>query len=721
MVDFKRPTFDDAPAPEKVLPEITVSSEAPTKFKRPIFEAPAQSPQEKAQAGLAEQSANNKAMFNGLTFGLGDRIRALTGIGVEGKNYDERLAKTLGERETYNQENPVSHYFTEGLPGVLTGAPVVSGIKAGLGAVAPGLMQFAEGSGALPAIARTVGNAALGAGFGAVGGAGSAKPGEMVDGAEHGAMFGAGTAVGLQGLGSLVKSGIGLLTPMAQKVMMMMGVQDPAKWADKKMVEELLASGHTPESIVLKMKDMANQGAWKPQSPDFMGPPTEVPAKPVVMADALPAKVLGMMKKAGTDKGGGAEIIQSKLGQRAVEAPDRIANDIATNISDRTGASAEAGRIIQERSDLASPLYKKASDMGTLSADVVNPFFNTGFRKNLFKEVEGVQNSLGQPFEGKMTVNPKTQELEIVKTPSIADLHTMRTDLSKARAGLWNSTENNYVGKASIGGSKYDAGQLKTELQSLTNHIETLTGGPTGPYAEARKIFADESSVLSAVRKGTNIIRTRPEDVAIEFGKLKSEAERDAYRSGISSVLTDKTGSTSSGASILKSIFGNKNIRSKLDEVYPNDGARALFPKQMAAEQKMQDTTRILSPRSVSHDFLESGGDASLPAALANAAAGRPVAAAANAARFIAGQADRMTPQYGEQLARLGMMSLPETETFAANVARQTNSPFAKAGRIIKGGLSAAAGAVPFVGGNLASRGDEKGALERLRNMSESK
>jgi len=718
MADFKMPTFDDAPA-AATPKEASAPVAAPEGFKMPVFE---ESPNAKMKPFVGDDgkpvdtAGIDKSVFNGALFGLGDRARAVFNTVTGGKSYDDNLNKVLAERQDFNDKNPSLHYITEGLPGAVTGAGVTSLAKGALSKVAPAVAEYAAGSGVLNKVVGQLGNLGLAGAFGAAGGAGSAKPGETLEGAKDGAIMGAGVTLGLQGVGKLGGAAINLATPMVQKALMAMGLTDPNKWAERKMVETLLGEGHSIESVVAKMKDMSNKGAWAPQADNFVGPPMEVAAKPVVLADALPAKALGMLKKAGKEPGA-AEIIQGRLGQRAVETPDRLANDIATNISPRTGASAEAERIITERAQASKPLYDQAFAVGTPHPDQILPFFDTPLKKSLFKDVEGAARGAGEPFTGRMVVDPKTQEFKIVETPSIADLHEMRKHLSDVKQSMWNDDAGKYVGWGKIGGEKYNISRINKAMEDLTGQIENLTGGSNGSYAQARKVFADDSSVLDALRKGGNIIKTRPEDVAIEFGKLKSDAERDAYRAGISSILTDKTGSTADGKAILKTVFGNKNIRDKLDQVYPDNSARMLFPKQMAAEQRMQDTTKILAPKVQQADYLESGGEASLPAALANFAAGRTVAGAANAARFISGQADRMAPQYGEQLARLGMMNLPEAETFAADFARRNNGPLSQAMRAVKSGVKAVGRQVPYEAGNLASRQDEGGALERYRQL----
>jgi hypothetical protein len=731
MADFKMPTFDDVPS---TATEDKPAAKAPAKaapvaspvagFKMPVFEEEKPAATDKAEPKMkpfvgddgkpVDVSGIDKSAFNGLMFGLGDRIRAATGIGVEGKNYDERLANAQGEREQFNKENPVLHYLTEGVPGLFTGAAATSVGKGALSAVAPKVAEYAAGTGVGPAIARAVGNLGTAAGFGAAGGAGSAKPGETLEGAKEGAVMGAGTALALQGVGGVGKAAWNLLTPSGATVARWLGVTDPSKWADKNMVETLLAEGHSPQSVVAQMRELSGKGAWKPQSPDFMGPPMEVPAKPVVMADVLPAKALGMVKKAGASPEAG-ELLTQRLGQRAVEAPERIANDIATNISDRTGASAEAARIIEGRTAAAKPLYDEAFSVGTPPADTVNKWFQGPLRKELFRTVENTQRGNLTPLQGRMTVDPATQEFKIVETPSIADLHTMRSKLSQMRADLWDDAAGTYKGKEKIGGGEYTAGDLKKHMDDLTGLIENLTGGPTGPYAKARKIYADDSSVLDALRQGQSILKTRPEDVAIEFGKLRSEAERDAYRSGISSILTDKAGSTDNGNAILKSVFGNKNIRAKLEQIYPTEGAGKLFPQQMSTEKRMQDTAKILAPSVKPHDFLETGGEASLASSLLNFASGRTLAGSANMAKYISGQADKMNPLYGNELTRRAMMSLPEAETWAADVDRRMNGPLSKLGRGAKKVVGALAEQVPYQAGNAMARQDDQGALERIK------
>jgi hypothetical protein len=89
----------------------------------------------------------------------------------------------------------------------------------------------------------------MGAGFGAIGGAGSAKPGEALEGAEHGAIMGAGTALAMQGAGKLASTVYNkAIDPMVGWVARAFGVQDPAKWTERKMVETLLSEVLTPEA-----------------------------------------------------------------------------------------------------------------------------------------------------------------------------------------------------------------------------------------------------------------------------------------------------------------------------------------------------------------------------------------------------------------------------------------------------------------------------------------
>lgn len=681
--DFVMPSFG-----KKTAPPTPAAVDTGGDFVMPSFGS--KTPQQKAYVEKLKKDSSGEldSFINNLGLGWGNKIRAAVGSAFGGDNYDKRLADLQASTKSFEDEHPIKSFF-----GNLGGSMLpTAGIEKGLGAVAnkvaPSVVNAVQdGVGVLPFLARAGTMIGKGAGYGALAAAGNAAPGQAVDSAKDGLKIGALTAGGLGTAIGAGRAAANVSRPVLQKLGQAMGMSDPAKFATSKFTDVLSEDGMTPQDLVQAMRQHSLSDLTHPV------PGMQVVPKPVVAADAVGPNTLGTLKSAVRSSPTGNETVSKVLGDRSRESATRVMNDVADSISNRMGATSELNRILEERQAASKPLYDAAlavgEPTGTKGEDLRN-WFNTGFRRDLLNGVRNTETQMGRPFKAQLTVDPNTQELKWVETPSIADLHVMKQRLDGKLQDLWDPLEQRYKGEANINGTNYAAGDLQSEKKNLVGLIEDLTPDGNGGslYAAARKTYSDGSLVKEALQQGNKILRTRPEDVALEYGKLNSQAEQEAYRAGVASAINDVAGNSDSSTPLLRNLVKPK-VRDALDQVFPNDEARQYLNSAIGSEQAFNNTAKVLAPSVQSRDFMESDGSASpLVRGVGSLLAGRPINGAANLMQYMSQKADAMAPAYGEALANLGMMGLPEAQTFASDYAARQANPLRKVG----GALSSLAG-----------------------------
>jgi hypothetical protein len=125
--------------------------------------------------------------------------------------------------------------------------------------------------------------------------------------------------------------------------------------------------------------------------------------------------------------------------------------------------------------------------------------------------------------------------------------------------------------------------------RALLKELDEATGGKTGPYAQARAIYAGEAEALNALRDGRKALNWDPERVTKYLGET-SEAGKEAFRSGFARALKDVVSKTPDKASGASRIFGTVAKRSVIRAAFPDARSYRELSKALIAEQRFAQT-----------------------------------------------------------------------------------------------------------------------------------
>jgi hypothetical protein len=438
----------------------------------------------------------------------------------------------------------------------------------------------------------------------------------------------------------------------------------------EKMADDLRSQGYTPEQANSQTEQLAKTYT--------------VPTKPVMVADVVNPRTLGMLKTAASvDTPSQGDIIRS-LVERAQDQKNRLNVDVATNISPASGMAGTVADIDSKYKNVASPLYDKVREIPTTPDKSTADFFNQNrttqqylseYAANRARDGRPLNMLLKQDENGNYTQSADGFE----NVPSMSDLIDMRKDLASHRSSLWDDQLGKYKqgkeGTARVGGTDLGPDRLKDYVGQIDNLLTKKSmdgsinpdGTPGSLYQKALDIHSDGESIKKAASIGNQILSPSmtTEDFRNHFNSLDSDAERSAMRAGGSSSITNSLGS---GGLLLNKVSGRSNstnLMDKLNVLGLNDEGNSLLNNSIETERTMQDTNRTLMPRFSPSGLLGSteGAD-SIPGMAAALATNRWGSLAAGARNFLSGKGKAAIPDVADKLNAISTMNPEEFSSF---------------------------------------------------------
>lgn len=603
------------------------------------------------------------SMLQGATLGFGDELIAKLKAASTGRPYEELIASERAQLEEFNTEHPTSHYATELMGGLTTGGPLTSGIRHGARALVPKATKYLSETGFKPALARWGTSGGYGGALGGGYGAGTATEGKRLEGAKEGAVTGAAVTGALtpvlSGTAALIKTTGKVLAPAGQALMSALGLTNAPKFSQKVFLNALEKDSDTPETVLRRLKELSQN-------------------KDAMLMDVLGPNATGVIKAAANTTGPGKELARNILEARAADQPARLAEDVRELISSKTSYVNELDDLIKTRTEKSKPLYDQAFNIGTLKDPSVSDYFaNSPVRQHWYGMTKSTATSnKKEPFQMSMDVAPDGS-LVWKEYPSVRDLDRIKRHIDKKIDSLWDPKERRFSGTVSEAGGEFNAQELLEHKNELTKLIENLTGGANSPYTAARKVFGDASDVKSALSKGYNSVKAHPDQVAKEHSLLTSEAEQEAYLSGVASALHDLTGKDFSNHALLKKIYGS-DVRRKLDSILPAEVSGEL-EKRMLTEAIMAKQGKNVLPSVTSEDFAGGGvGDVNLLSGAAKALLGQYGGAISNAQRLVGVEAGKYSPAFAEHLMEIALKNPVAAEEFLLSIGYKPPSALKK-------------------------------------------
>ena len=530
--------------------------------------------------GLKSEYGVIRAGLQGLTFGFSDEAEAAVKSLLNKKPYDQNLAAIQYSKQQYEFEEPV----------VSTAAEVVGSLPtallAGAGAVRTAQMmpKVSQVIQAIPSKLRTLAGATgAGAGFGGITGAGTAEPGQRLEGAKTGAQVGAILAPVTLGLAT---AGGGAIKTVSEKL----GVPE----ATAKIVE---ATKDIPivKSITGKTAEYFNLGQDAIQrradtkiiqalQRDGMSITDVKTAMDTIRANGYkPETIMEFGGKATKQLGetvasypGARAIAETVAEERKTGAANRILTDFQQAFSINKDPMEIADDIIKLRNAAASPLYKTAYEKNALIGGaqidklMQDPAFIRGYeraKRLALREVDDAGNVVGTPLP------------DLKESGNVFDLKT----INYIKRGI---DEEIFISKTPAAGlGKDEINSLKNLRQVFMKNVDAQA--PT-EYKQARQAFAGPTQVYDAIEDGRQFFDIDARTLKKTYDALGA-SEKDGFAIGAYDAIRTKIQSGADGIDQVKRTFGSPEKRDQIKVLIGDDAFKNL-DMQLGREKAIRST-----------------------------------------------------------------------------------------------------------------------------------
>lgn len=270
------------------------------------------------------------------------------------------------------------------------------------------------------------------------------------------------------------------------------------------------------------------------------------------------------------------DVITDALEQRSFGAVKRVSEQLSKDISPVGAYFGNIDDLAKARSEIASPLYKKAFDQGT-TLDIKE-------NKELFNKIApDIADARKKYRLGPPPIKISREELikkgDINKN-RIADNSIVMLDAAK-------KSLDDKIGKAIRQGERQEASILQGIKKELVSKLDQLNPD----YKKARQVFSDFASIQNAQEQGLEIVKKGITSEQVKkMIKEMSVAEKDAFRIGLREGLDRIVRNTSIGNDPAKKIFNDLSIVDKIKAALGDGKKFTDFKKRMQEEIAAADT-----------------------------------------------------------------------------------------------------------------------------------
>ena len=567
----------------------------------------------------------------GLGMGWGDEAEAFFRSKLGDEGYEDALKKIRQEYAQYSQA-----------------APVVSTLAEFGGGMAPalGMMFVPGGQGAAAAQAQrtTAGTlarlSALGAGTGAVSGAGSAVEGDRLSGGVAGATIGA---------------GLGLAAPVAIR-----GTKGAGQWLrDRLNPSNAVIANRAAEKFTGAMKEsnLTPQQIEQMMAKDrSMGVPSTMANVDYAMADL--AEAVAQRTGKGTRK------VEKTLTQQKTGSRERTYQQVAKGLKPGDYYADEA-KLVKDLRSKAGSMYDEAYAMGDVDDPRIvealkNPQFQQFFAKA--RSIADTEASAAKlrgedpsrfalPEIYKPTGKFTDSGAEILELTKLPDVRT----LDYIKRGIDASIDSGFRGQ---GMSTAEASALRDLRKEFVKAIDENVPA----YRAARQEYAGDMEVIDAMRSGLADFRKLDSEQVVQMMAGMSKAEREAFRTGVARNLYGQVMDPSSNFNAASRIINSPETVAKLQPLFDDPAHFRLFQTALERESQLfQQANKILggsqtAKRGAMREALDEGPG--VGEAVANAVTGGFWPSLTHMAARVA-RSSTLTPQVADKLADMLMSKNP--------------------------------------------------------------
>lgn len=568
--------------------------------------------------------ATRALLGQGFGMGFGEEIEA----GVRAPFSDEDY-KTIRDRLRAQQAQ-----FGKDYPVTQTGLELAGGLALPIGAVGLGAKGLMAGKTALGTLGK---GAAIGAGSGAITGAGTAKelediPMQSVVGAGIGGTVGA-----------LAPSAVNLAGRTVRAVADSMGLTNANKYASRKLAEKLEQDNLTPQDA----QDILNEYRR-------LGVPDPVIAD---LGDNL--RGLGYVAQATPSKG------KTQVNEFLQGRNEDLARNLITGLEEKANVKSGGkfgfdyiNDIETKQTQAARAAYPKAYAKD-LPATPFRKFTDRQVFQDAYKNAVKRADTLGD------TALPALEQIRNAQYINTNILH----EIKKGLDAVIEKETDALTGKMTSYGA--DVAKVKKEFNDLIKYYNE-------DYRLANSKFADSEGLKSAYKDGLDYMKMDDKELVSVLKKMKP-AEKEAFRVGMLSQIRDKY-ARFAGVDATALVF--KTPRQKTALRYAFDSKKQFddFVKQVEAQKQLLKTNKRVTGGSATQANILETEDAGIIQDILPAATGNFLSAGANLARRGASRAGGLTPAKAEELRNMLFNPMPSGQNEILDLLKQQAAKRANTG-----------------------------------------
>ena len=262
-----------------------------------------------------------------------------------------------------------------------------------------------------------------------------------------------------------------------------------------------------------------------------------------------------------TTPGEGQKIVRDTLISRGKDSGTRITKAVDEAMGGRENVLSLADDIIARRKEIANPLYNSSRDIPVEKTGALNDLFS---RPSTKKAIDEAKRNIAD--------RGGSLDLDNLTVGMIDDIKKALDDQIAVRAGEKNRTSS---------------------LMEIKNGLVKHADDASPAYAEARRVFSDDSSVLNALNDGIKAFdNNMTPDALRRYLSGLDESAREAYITGARQKIANTMGTARNDASAVRSMFNKGYNAEKLNILLGDDGAGSIL-RGVGAEEVMQGTKNV--------------------------------------------------------------------------------------------------------------------------------
>lgn len=569
-----------------------------------VYEAP--SPEDAFRQHAAKNSPNMVSglaqQFNqGISLGTADEAQAGFEAALTDATYRDAMERQRREREAFASKNPYLSAAATATGALLPTAAAtffggpVGGAATGSRALNMTLNALYGGGNALRNVSTVKDAVREGARYGVpigmITGAASANPDERIFGALQGGALGGAVGGGFGGATQGAAALSNRLSPYSQKVVNFLNlanrptgsqmaassgtVTQPFTAAEMKILAALERSGMTPEVAAIQLARARETGV------------------PLGLVDVGGQNVQRMARGVRSAGGEGGEIVDTALANRAGGQRDRVVNFLERALGRK--ASGDAGTVsdqllTQARTE-SSPFYKQLGSLPELDDPKILSTFQIPAVVNIIRKAEADRLSFGRK------VNPLYDaQGNLLRRPTFEDVDLVKQNID---AMLQPQYQMGPRPQDSVNVSTRDVRNMATDLNR--SMVAAADAAPFGNiYANARASYAAPAQARDFYNQGGQFPEAQLADIRA-ITSTASPANLKFYQRGVIEALRRKIDSMSdltSQPNVLRSFYGDKEARNRLEAIVPSRRAEKLREQLVLENQaaRTKDFVRGGSP-----------------------------------------------------------------------------------------------------------------------------